>query len=131
MVELNLFILLKIIFINLGDLLLKKDFGLILAYSFPVFSLPFLFYLVVYLISRILTCLCVLIAVAFYTLLERKILGYVQLRKGPNKPSIWGIAQPLADAVKLFVKEKVIPYGRNQFIFIFAPVLGLVLGLSL
>lgn len=87
--------------------------------------------MVVYLVARILTCLCVLIAVAFFTLLERKVLSYVQLRKGPNKPRIWGIVVPLADAVKLFIKEKVIPYGRNQYIYLFAPVLRLVLGLRI
>nr|YP_010574747.1 NADH dehydrogenase subunit 1 [Doris odhneri]UZI00318.1 NADH dehydrogenase subunit 1 [Doris odhneri] len=85
----------------------------------------------VYLVASILTSLCVLLAVAFFTLLERKVLGYVQLRKGPTKVSIWGIAQPLADAVKLFVKEKVMPYGSNQYMFLFAPSLSLILGLSL
>ena len=47
----------------------------------------------------------ILVNVAFITLLERKILGYSQLRKGPNKVSIIGIAQPFNDAIKLFTKE--------------------------
>jgi len=84
-----------------------------------------------YLFIRVLTCLCVILGVAFYTVLERKVLRYVQTRKGPNKVGIAGIAQPLADALKLFVKEKVIPHGSNQYIFVFAPMLRLVLALAL
>jgi len=84
-----------------------------------------------YLFIRVLTCLCVILGVAFYTVLERKVLRYVQTRKGPNKVGFAGIAQPLADALKLFVKEKVIPHGSNQYIFVFAPMLRLVLALAL
>lgn len=88
-------------------------------------------YLLQYLFIRIITCLCVILGVAFYTVLERKVLRYVQTRKGPNKVGIRGIAQPLADALKLFIKEKVMPHGRNQYIFVFAPILSLILAVSL
>lgn len=84
-----------------------------------------------YLIIRILTCLCIILGVAFYTVLERKMLSYVQTRKGPNKAGIAGLAQPLADALKLFIKEGLLPYGRNVYIFVFAPALRLTLALAL
>jgi len=73
--------------------------------------------------------ICVLVAIAFFTLLERKILGYIQLRKGPNKVRLLGIPQPIADAVKLFTKQLRIPISANILPFIFAPILGLFLAL--
>ena len=59
----------------------------------------------------------ILISVAYLTLLERKILGYSQLRKGPNIVGFYGILQPLADGVKLFSKEVVIPSHANIILF--------------
>lgn len=69
----------------------------------------------------------VLIRVAFITLLERKILGLSQLRKGPNKVRFGGILQPFADAVKLFLKEAVFTLHRNKLIFCLGPALAIAL----
>ena len=60
----------------------------------------------------------VLISVAYLTLAERKILGYTQSRKGPNVVGIYGLLQPLADGVKLFSKEMVIPNHVNVFLYL-------------
>merc|ERR1712117_682383 len=61
--------------------------------------------------------ICILVNVAFITLIERKILGYSQIRKGPNKVRIIGLIQPFNDAIKLFSKELVIPNQSNKFQF--------------
>ena len=71
----------------------------------------------------------ILISVAYLTLLERKILGYSQLRKGPNVVGLYGVLQPLADGVKLFSKEIVLPSHINLMIYMISPVLTLIMGL--
>lgn len=56
-------------------------------------------------LKGIILCLCVALGVGFYTLVERKVLAYIQTRKGPNKVGYIGLPQPLSDALKLFMKE--------------------------
>ncbi len=82
-------------------------------------------------ITHLITIIIILVNVAFVTLLERKILGYSQLRKGPNKVSIAGILQPIRDALKLFSKELVVPYKSRIILFSRSPIMRIALALIL
>ena len=77
------------------------------------------FYLTI-LIIFLTTILPVLIAVAYFTLIERQILSHIQKRQGPNIVGFYGLLQPLADGIKLLLKESILPRSSNLAIFIFA-----------
>nr|YP_001256938.1 NADH dehydrogenase subunit 1 [Reticulitermes hageni]YP_009250752.1 NADH dehydrogenase subunit 1 [Reticulitermes nelsonae]ABN10508.1 NADH dehydrogenase subunit 1 [Reticulitermes hageni]AMX23092.1 NADH dehydrogenase subunit 1 [Reticulitermes nelsonae] len=87
--------------------------------------LSYLFFVVVFL----LLVLFVLVGVAFLTLLERSVLGYVHIRSGPNSVGFVGILQPFSDAISLFSSEQYFPLVSNYLVYYFSPVFGLFLSL--
>jgi NADH-quinone oxidoreductase subunit H len=87
----------------------------------------FFFKTILYFLSA---TLCLLIAVAYFTLIERQTLAAIQRRQGPNIVGFYGLLQPLADGLKLFLKETVLPKSSNLLIFILAPIFTFALALA-
>ncbi len=81
------------------------------------------------LLEALLLLVPLLVSVAYLTLAERKILAAMQLRKGPNVVGTWGLLQVIADALKMIMKEQIIPTGANRGLFVVAPMLTMILAL--
>lgn len=81
------------------------------------------------LIKILIIIVPLLLSVAYFTLAERKIMGSIQRRRGPNVVGLYGLLQPLADGFKLLIKETILPSSANKFIFLLAPLLTFILSL--
>jgi len=88
-----------------------------------------IFYCVVTLVKGLVIISLVLVYLAYMTLAERKIIGWMQHRPGPNRAGPWGILQPISDAIKLATKELIVPNGANRVVFLLAPVVCLAFAL--
>src|SRR3989304_5212595 len=83
------------------------------------------------LIKNLVVVSLLMLFVAYLTLAERKLLGYLQVRVGPNRVGYWGLLQPIADGIKSFVKEDLIPASADKPLFIIAPMISFVAALSM
>ncbi|MDR3491530.1 MAG: NADH-quinone oxidoreductase subunit NuoH [Gammaproteobacteria bacterium] len=81
-------------------------------------------------VKIIVLVVALLLSVAYLTFIERKVIGYMQLRIGPNRVGPWGLAQPFADVIKLILKEIIVPTASNRYLFIIAPMISLATAMA-
>ena len=93
--------------------------------------LPETVQIVLWVVAKITAILIpLMICVAYFTFAERKLIGYMQVRVGPNRVGFKGWGQPIADALKLMMKEIILPEKSNKFLFLIAPILSLMPALA-
>lgn len=92
--------------------------------------LSLLWPLIIIIIKIVLIVLPLILVVAYLTMAERKVIGYMQGRIGPNRVGIRGIGQPFADVLKLLFKEIIVPSASNKYLFIIAPILSIAPSLA-
>lgn len=106
----------------LGDMLYAAGLGLSVSYGWTAVAWPVLWTL----LKILLVLLPLLGAVAYLTLWERKFLGWMQVRIGPNRVGPWGLLQPIADALKLLTKEILVPTQASKGLFFIGPVMTIM-----
>ncbi|MHB8773269.1 MAG: NADH-quinone oxidoreductase subunit NuoH [Syntrophales bacterium] len=90
-----------------------------------------LYYLLEIVIKNLVVISVLMLFVAYMTLVERKFLGYLQVRPGPNRVGWWGLLQPIADGIKSFLKEDIIPSQADKWVYLIAPIISFVTALSM